>query len=134
MATQDLIRVLVVADDDVAREHLGGVLKRAGFDVDDVPGALAPAQAWIRDAYDVVVVDVRVPVLHHSQLAGLLRAQTHSRGLAVVLVCESPGAALDHWLAHVAPRDVIEKADARRKLSTIVLRAARQHAADILSA
>ena len=54
-------RVLVVDDEEDAREMLAAILSQAGFDVDDAADGFAALTKVSRCRPDVVVTDVRMP-------------------------------------------------------------------------
>jgi CheY-like chemotaxis protein len=125
MSTPSAIRVLVIDDDEIAREYLCDVLRRAGFQVDDVPSTIGVTNKIVRDAYNVVVLDVMMPAIRGDKLVGLLRKNPHLRELGIVMVSGAPRAELDQLVHEIDPADVINKAEARTKLVDAVLRAAQ---------
>jgi CheY-like chemotaxis protein len=128
MNTPNHIHVLVIDDDEIAREFLCEVLRRFGFIVDDMPSTIGVTNKIVRDRYQVVVLDVMMPAIRGDKLAGLLRKNPHLQGLGVVMVSGAPPAELAQLASEIDPADVINKADARTKLPAAVLRAAQESA------
>ena len=122
------INVLVIDDDEIAREFLCDVLRRFGFVVEDLPSTIGVTNKIVRDKYHVVVLDVMMPAIRGDKLAGLLRKNPHLQGLGVVMVSSASVAELGQLAEGVDPTAVISKADARTKLPPAVLRAAQESA------
>ena len=128
MESPETISVLVIDDDEIAREYLCDVLRRAGFIVDDLPSTIGVTNKIVRDKYHVVVLDVMMPAIRGDKLAGLLRKNPHLQGLGVVLVSGAPASELTQLIEDFDPAGVIGKAEARAKLPAAVLRAAQERA------
>ena len=129
MTTPDGIRVLVIDDDEIAREFMCDVLRRAGFIVDESSSTIGVTNKLVRDRVQVVVLDVMMPAIRGDKLAGLLRKNQHLRQLGVVMVSGAPRAEIEQLSAEIDPKAVISKADARRLLPDAVLKAARERPA-----
>ncbi len=90
-----LKRVLVVDDEESLRHMLVVLLKREGYEPTAVPSGEAALAELARQAFDVVLSDVRMPKL---------------TGLELVLEAAAAGAdrrdARERVLEHVAGRDV----------------------------
>ena len=72
--------ILVVDDEANIRSSLSGVLSREGHQV-DTAGSLADARRFLREAYDVVLLDVRFPEgngLEATDPAGHVRVTAHA--------------------------------------------------------
>jgi CheY-like chemotaxis protein len=126
MESGHTIHVLVIDDDEIAREFLCDVLRRAGYIVDDLPSTIGVTNKIVRDKYHVVVLDVMMPAIRGDKLAGLLRKNPHLQGLGVVMVSGAPRTELAQLVEDIDPDDVISKADARAKLPAAVARAAQE--------
>lgn len=77
-------RVLVVEDHEDTRDMLGTLLEDEGFEValtGDAVAALEVAAAW---QPDLVLVDLRLPVIDGVQLTRALRARESSRWVPIV--------------------------------------------------
>jgi CheY-like chemotaxis protein len=126
MLTPEQISVLVIDDDEIAREYLCDVLRRAGFLVEDTSSTIGVTNKLVRDQFQVVVLDVMMPSIRGDKLAGLLRKNSHLRELGVVMVSGAPKAEIEQLVNELDPQDVINKGDARTKLAEAVLRVARE--------
>lgn len=78
-------RVLLVEDDDEARETLARALRRRGFECDAVCDEAEARAAVVADVYDLAVVDV---VLRGDETAGLrlLPELARERGIRTVVI------------------------------------------------
>jgi CheY-like chemotaxis protein len=121
--TSQTIHVLVIDDDEIAREYMCDVLRKAGFVVDDMPSSIGVTNRVVRDHFHVVVIDVMMPAIRGDKLATLLRKNPQLRNLAVVMVSGAPREELEQLGAEIDPDKVVNKADARTKLVDAVLRA-----------
>jgi CheY-like chemotaxis protein len=117
------INVLVIDDDEIAREYLCDVLRNGGFLVDDMPSSIGVTNKVIRDHFHVVVIDVMMPAIRGDKLAGLLRKNPQLRGLGVVMVSGAPRSELEQLSNDIDPDLVIDKAHARTQLVDAVMRA-----------
>jgi DNA-binding response OmpR family regulator len=117
------MRVLVIDDDDIARELLVSVLKKAGHDVFSLPSAIGATREIFQNAVDAIVVDVMMPDINGDKLARVLRQNSRGKKLAIILVSSRPVEEL-RVLAVSAQADVVlPKSDIRAKLGEAVLRA-----------
>src|SRR5689334_18507532 len=71
--TTEMASILIVDDEANIRSSLKGVLSREGYQVDDAP-SVAAARALLREAYDVVLLDVRFPGENGLDLLASIRA------------------------------------------------------------
>jgi CheY-like chemotaxis protein len=126
MLTPEQISVLVIDDDEIAREYLCDVLRRAGFIVEDTPSTIGVTNKLVRDHFQVVVLDIMMPAIRGDKLAGLLRKNPHLRELGVVMVSGAPRAEIEQLTHELDPGDVINKGEARTKLADAVLRAGQR--------
>ena len=126
MLSPEQISVLVIDDDEIAREYLCDVLRRAGFVVEDTSSTIGVTNKLVRDQFQVVVLDVMMPAIRGDKLAGLLRKNPHLSELGVVMVSGAPRAEIEQLINELDPSDVINKGEARTKLADAVLRVARE--------
>jgi CheY-like chemotaxis protein len=127
--TSQTIHVLVIDDDEIAREYMCDVLRKAGFVVDDMPSSIGVTNRVVRDHFHVVVIDVMMPAIRGDKLATLLRRNPQLRTLGVVMVSGAPREELEEIGAEIDPDRVVNKADARTKLVDAVLRAYQERLA-----
>jgi CheY-like chemotaxis protein len=122
---RDKLRVLVIDDDDLAREFLCTVLRRGGFLVFDLPSTIGATVRITRDEIQVVVLDIMMPSIRGDKLATLLRKNSHLSELGVVLVSSCPRSELDQLALEFDAEAVVGKDEARTKLVDAVTAAAR---------
>ena len=114
------MRVLVIDDDDIARELLIDTLEKEGFEVFQLPSAIGASRIIFRQAIDAVVLDVMMPEINGDKLARLLRQHARGASLAIVLVSSQPVAELQK-LATAADADaVLSKTEIRTRLVNAV--------------
>jgi CheY-like chemotaxis protein len=119
------LRVLVIDDDEIAREFLCGILRAAGFDVLDSPSTIGVTNKIVKDRVQVVVLDVMMPTIRGDKLAGLLRKNVQLSQLGVVLVSGAPREELDELASELDAHAIVSKQDARAELADAVLLAAQ---------
>ncbi|MFF3500044.1 SpoIIE family protein phosphatase [Streptomyces sp. NPDC003247] len=84
-------RVLVADDNADMREYLTRMLTGAGYDVTTVTDGLEAFRSVRRDAPDLVVSDVMMPVLDGLGLVGRLRADPRTASVPVLLLSARAG-------------------------------------------
>jgi CheY-like chemotaxis protein len=116
-------RVLVIDDDDIARELLTQVLKGVGYTVFTLPSAIGATREIFQNGIDAVVVDVMLPDIDGDKLARVLRQNSRGRGLAIVLVSSRPVEELRALAASAQADMVLPKAQIRARLAEVVAHA-----------
>lgn len=86
------LRVLVIDDDDVARDVIVDVLEQDGHQVTSLPSPIGATKHIVDQNVDVVVLDLMMPSMRGDKLATLLARNPKLKHLGVVLVT---GAKLD---------------------------------------
>lgn len=120
------IKVLVIDDDDIAREMLCDILREAGHDVHDLSSAIGATRTILEQQIEAVVLDVMMPSINGDKLARLLRDASRGQRLAIVLISSRPVEELE-LLASVARADaVVSKAEARKTLAQTLERSYRR--------
>src|SRR6266446_8928891 len=86
-------KILIVEDDPDMLELLALVLTEAGYDVDQAEHALGAVCAVVREAPDLVLADIRMPIVDGMGLATELKTHLDTRDIPVVAVTgyDSPG-------------------------------------------
>jgi|ERR1051325_5140197 CheY-like chemotaxis protein len=86
-------RILVVDDDPDILEMYGLLLREAGYEVDQAEHALAAVAAVVRNAPDVILADLRMPIVDGMGLAEELKSHADSRQIPLVAVTgyDAPG-------------------------------------------
>lgn len=91
-------RILLVEDDPLVAEVLGGLLQGLGHQTQHAPQALAALTQLSVDSFDLAFLDLDLPGMDGLQLARLLRAQGHTLPLVALTARadgEAESAALD---------------------------------------
>jgi DNA-binding response OmpR family regulator len=119
------MRILVVDDDDMARELLTSTLEQAGHTVFELSSALGAPRVVFERAIDAVVLDVMLPDFSGDKLTRVLRQNAQGRSLAIVLTSSRPVAEL-HALAIAVDADgAVPKSEIRTRLDLAVAHAVR---------
>jgi CheY-like chemotaxis protein len=119
------LHVLVIDDDDIAREFICDILRRSGFTTEDEASTLGVTNRLIREHFHVVVLDVMMPALSGDKLTVLLRKNQQLQHLGIVLVSSAPKEELEALAKEHGADAVVSKEEARDRLATAVLHAAR---------
>jgi len=119
------VRVLVIDDDELAREFLCDILRREGFTVTDWASTIGVTNKIVREEINVVVIDVMMPTIRGDRLATLLRKNAALGALGVVLVSSCPAEELQQLASEVGAEAVVGKQEARTELARAVLQAVR---------
>lgn len=117
------LRVLVIDDDDVAREFLCGTLRDAGHDVHDLPSAIGATRAIFDQNIEAVVLDVMMPSINGDKLARLLRQASKSKHLTIILVSSRPLTELNDLASSAQADAVVSKGAVRKELAQTLRRA-----------
>ncbi len=118
-------RVLVVDDDDVARETMVELLLNAGHQVFGLPSPIGATKHILDGDIEVVVLDVMMPSIRGDKLAVLLGRNPRLRHLGVILVTGAPLAEVDVVAGAVRASAVVEKSAVHTDLDAAVRRAVR---------
>ena len=79
-------RILIVEDDPEILELLALVLRDAGYDVEKAENALGAVCAVVRSAPDLVLADIKMPIVDGMGLASELKSHQDTRHIPVVAV------------------------------------------------
>ena len=120
------MRILIIDDDDVARELLSSTLKQSGHKVFELATAIGATRSIFEHGIEAVVVDVNLPDISGDKLARVLRQNPRGARLGIVLVSSRPIDEL-RALASVCQADaVVSKSDIRSRLEMAVQRACQR--------
>jgi CheY-like chemotaxis protein len=122
------LRVLVVDDDDVARELLASILRGSGHEVLELPSPIGVSRVVQEQRIEVVVIDVFLPGMKGDRLAKLLRNNTRFDHVGVVLVSGDAGINLEQLAVEVGADAVVSKKSAKSTLGRAVEVGARRGA------
>lgn len=85
-------RVLVVDDDPGIREMIEMTLATEGYDVEAVADGESALQAARRAPPDVILLDIKMPLMGGGQFARLYREQAGPRRAPIVVITAAQGA------------------------------------------
>jgi CheY-like chemotaxis protein len=77
-------RILIVEDDTDVREIFSRALRHAGYEVQEADHALGAVCAMVREGADLVVTDIRMPIVDGLSLVNELKAHEDTRQVPVV--------------------------------------------------
>ncbi len=78
------MKILIADDDPIVRVVVKRVVHQAGFDIIEAENGLDALQAIERDDPDVLITDLKMPVLDGFELVQTLRASARHRALPIV--------------------------------------------------
>jgi CheY-like chemotaxis protein len=112
-------RILVVDDEPDIREVIGECLKMLSFQVDTAASAAEAVNLFMRNSYDLLTLDLKMPGLDGSQLHQILSEEFDNRSVSVDIRRRLPpiliitGCAdlpqVQHWLARKSVAGVLLK-------------------------
>ena len=79
-------RILVVEDDQSLRVVIRMILEQAGYEISEARHGVAALELMKSEAPDVVVVDMRMPLMSGVELIGRLRATPATASIPIVLL------------------------------------------------
>jgi CheY-like chemotaxis protein len=79
-------RILVVEDESVIGEMLSLVLQKAGYEVEVVEHAFAAICAMVRAGADLVLTDLRMPIIDGLGLVRELKSHKDTRHIPIIVV------------------------------------------------
>ena len=118
-------RILLIDDDEIAREFLASLLRDGGHVVHELPSPIGATRAILANAIEVVVLDIFMPQMDGDKSAKMLRENPRLQGIAIVLVSSCEPAQLEEIAKRVKADAVVSKADARTNLLLTVNRLGR---------
>ena len=82
--------VLIVDDNEVNRRLCTYILNKAGYvDFDEVDNGLKAVQAYEHKYYDIVLMDIEMPVMNGIEAMKMLRSQEKSRDVHIIALTAS---------------------------------------------
>lgn len=122
---QMVSRVLLIDDDDIAREYLASLMRDAGHEVFELPSPIGATRTILSEGIEAVVLDVFMPDMDGDKSAKMLRENSRLSALAIVLVSSSEPEKLREIAERVKADAIVCKADARTNLVSTVRAAIR---------
>ncbi len=118
-------RILLIDDDDVARELLSSLLVAAGHQVWELPSPIGATRIILAEAIELVILDIFMPQMNGDKSAKMLRENPRLLGLGIILVSSCAEAELKTLAERVNADSLVPKADARSRLVPEVSRVLR---------
>jgi CheY-like chemotaxis protein len=118
-------RILLVDDDDVARELLSSLLIAAGHQVWELPSPIGATRTILSERIEVVILDIFMPLMDGDKSAKMLRENPRLQGLKIILVSSCEEQRLRALADRVGADAVVPKADVRARLAHVVSRLLR---------
>jgi CheY-like chemotaxis protein len=126
MMAHEKLRVLVIDDDDIAREMLCDTLRESGHDVHDLASAIGATKTILDQDIEAVVLDVMMPSINGDKLSRLLRQASKGKQLTIILVSSRPVDELQLIAIEARADAVLSKGSVRTDLVRTLLRAYHQ--------
>ena len=120
------LRVLVIDDDDVAREIIVDVLARAGHNVSSLPSPIGATKHIVENQIEVVVLDLMMPSMRGDKLAALLGRNPKLKNLGVVLVTSARAEDVSELTDAISFVAIVSKDGLQADLPQAVRRAAKR--------
>ncbi len=117
------MRVLVIDDDDIAREQLCSTLQAAGHEAFELQSSIGATRCIHEQKVDAVVLDVMLPTVSGDKLARMFRTGSGGEQLGIVLVSSRPKPELSQLASVAQADDVVAKSEIQRGLVPAVQRA-----------
>ena len=118
-------RVLVIDDDELARESVIDLLNEAGFTASGLASPIGATKELLEKEIEVVILDVMMPSIRGDKFATLLRQNPRLRSLGVVLISGASAEELHDFAEQIDAAAVIEKAELDHRLVSAVEHARR---------
>ncbi|MEY4545984.1 MAG: hypothetical protein RL685_2179 [Pseudomonadota bacterium] len=117
------MRVLVIDDDDIAREFLCSTLRAAGHETFELQSSIGATRCIHEQKVDAVVLDVMLPTVNGDKLARMFRQSSVGDHLGIVLVSSRPKPELQSLATLAQADDIVTKSEIQRGLVLAVQRA-----------
>jgi CheY-like chemotaxis protein len=115
-------RVLVIEDDEIARELVVSLLRDGGYETFELSSPIGATQIISRERIEMVVLDIMMPGLSGDKLAKMLRANPRFGRIGIVLVSSCTLAELEEVAKSVRADAVVLKPEIRTRLLPTLMR------------
>jgi len=95
-AEQGGLRLLAAEDNTTNQQVLAAVMESLGIDIDIVPDGAKAVEAWRECAYDLILMDIQMPVMDGIAAARAIRAAERDEGRARTPIVALTANALTH--------------------------------------
>jgi len=95
---QDGLRLLAAEDNATNQQVLAAVMESLGIDIDIVPDGKQAVEAWGAFTYDLILMDIQMPVMDGIAAARAIRAAEQERGRARIPIIALTANALTHQI------------------------------------
>jgi len=119
-----VLRVLVIDDDDVARDVIVDLLEHEGHEVTSLASPLGATKHIVDQHVNVVVLDLMMPSMRGDKLAQLLARNPKLKHLGVVLVTSAGAEDVSALATAMGSVSVVSKSGLQATLGAAVRRAA----------
>jgi DNA-binding response OmpR family regulator len=123
------MKILVIDDDDIARELLCSTLNAAGHETFELSSSIGATRCIYEQRVDAVVIDVMMPTINGDKLARVFRNNAHGEQLGIILVSSRSKTELESLTALAQADEIVSKTDIRQSLVTAVEQAVERRAA-----
>ncbi|MDR3635123.1 MAG: response regulator [Isosphaeraceae bacterium] len=118
------LRILLADDSQAFREATQELLRHMGHVVDAVADGRKALEAATREKYDLILMDIRMPIMDGLEATRLLREQvTGPRRLKIIAVTAEPPDGDDRWYVAAGMDGVLNKPFGFRRLAQVLDRA-----------
>jgi CheY-like chemotaxis protein len=117
------VKVLVIDDDEIAREAIREVLATAGYEPVCLASPIGATQVIVSKGIEAVVVDLNMPVMSGDRFISLLRSWDRIRTLPAILISESSQEKLDDAAGVLSSVQTVTKSNMRQALPHALQRA-----------
>ncbi|HEY8615547.1 ATP-binding protein [Phenylobacterium sp.] len=93
------IRLLAAEDNPTNRQVLTAVMNSLGIDIDIVPDGKEAVEAWKLGRYDLILMDIQMPVMDGIEAARAIRAAERAAGRPRIPIVALTANALSHQVA-----------------------------------
>jgi CheY-like chemotaxis protein len=120
------LKVLVIDDDDVARDVIVDVLQHEGHEVTSLPSPIGATKHIVDQQVNVVVLDLMMPSMRGDKLANLLGRNPKLKHLGVVLVTSARLDEVSALAEVMGSVTIVSKSGLQDELGPAVRRAAKR--------
>ena len=114
--------ILVIDDDDTAREVTSAVLAAAGFTAHSISSPIGATRAVRELSIEAVVCDLNMPAMRGDALARLFRQSKSLHSIPLILISGAPREELEALIADGTVDAIVHKSD----LSTVLIQQLRK--------